>query len=244
MTLRIRKNRRHDEASRCLSPLVAVRLCYPLSCSRLTLSHRIYRVSTLEQVATVHFSWLLHMRRPGLPKALTAPADFEFIHTARPEESASTSVRKAVRTHVMRQFHKKSRERAAGTDRHKNQSDNTILPGAPTNECNEVSITPTPPSSIGVTITQIEPFRFPIRVPHEDPPRIEGNPAPADTRIGGKGVTFLSAASHNEDTCARSRLAPRLPPSLVRPGPTPPLPGASQMEASSLKLLRFCKYFP
>jgi hypothetical protein len=192
----------------------------------------------------VHFSWLLHMRRPGPPKALKGPADFEFIHTARPEESASTSVRKAVRTHVMRQFHKKSRERAAGTDRHKNQSDNTILPGAPTNECNEVSITPTPPSSIGVTITQIEPFRFPIRVPHEDPPRIEGNPAPADTRIGGKGVTFLSAASHNEDTCARSRLAPRLPPSLVRPGPTPPLPGASQMEASSLKLLRFCKYFP
>ena len=244
MTLRIRKNRRHDEASRCLSPLVAVRLCYPLSCSRLTLSHRIYRVSTLEQVATVHFSWLLHMRRPGPPKALKGPADFEFIHTARPEELSSTSVRKAVRTHVMRQFHKKSRERAAGTDRHKNQSDNTTLPGAPTNECNEVSIRPTPPSSIGVTITQIEPFRFPIRVPHEDPPRIEGNPAPADTRIGGKGVTFLSAASHNEDTCARSRLAPRLPPSLVRPGPTPPLPGASQMEASSLNLLRFCKYFP
>jgi hypothetical protein len=116
MTLRIPKNRSHDEPSRCLSPLVAVRLCYPPSCSRLTLGHRIYRVSTLEQVATVHFSWVLHMRRPGPPKPLKSPADFGFIHTVRPEEPASTSVRKAVRTHVMRQFHKKSRERAGQID--------------------------------------------------------------------------------------------------------------------------------
>jgi hypothetical protein len=144
------------------------------------------------------------MRRPGPPKALKPPADFEFIHTALPEESASTSVRKAVRTHVMRQFHKKSRERAAETDRHKNQSDSTTLSGYPTNQCNEVSITPASPSSMGAAIAQIEPFRFPIRVPHEDPPRIEGNPAPADTRIGGKGMTFVSATSHNEDMCARS----------------------------------------
>ena len=140
------------------------------------------------------------MRRPGPLKALESTADFEFIHGAWPEESASTSVRKAVRTHVMRQFHKKSRERAA---RHKNQSDSTILPEDPTNQCDEVSITPAPPSSMGAAIAQIEPFRFPIRVPHEDPPRIEGNPA--DTRIGGKGMKFVSATSHNEDTCARSR---------------------------------------
>jgi hypothetical protein len=159
----------------------------PLSCSRLTLSHRIYRVSTLEQVATVHFSWLLHMRRPGPPKALKGPADFEFIHTARPEGLASTSVRKAVRTHVMRQFHKKSRERAAGTDRHKNQSDNTILPGAPTNECNEVSITLTPPSSIGVTITQIEPFRFPIRVPTKTPLASKETPHRQVQELAGRG---------------------------------------------------------
>jgi hypothetical protein len=58
---------------------------------------------------------------------------------------------------------------------------------------------------MGAAIAQIEPFRFPIRVPHEDPPSMEGNPAPADTRIGGKGMTFVSATSHNEDTCVRSR---------------------------------------
>jgi hypothetical protein len=140
----------------------------------------------------------------------------------------------------MRQYHKKSRERVAGTDRRRDQSDSTILPEDLTNSEPGVAMTIAPPASTG---TQIEPFRFPTGIPREGARLNEDSPATADAGSGRENLRFLDPASHNEATHARF-LLPRLPPNSVQPGPTPPFPGASKMDASSIKLLRFCKYFP
>lgn len=157
-------------------------------------------------------------------------------------DSASADARKAVRVHVMRQFHKKSREQAVGTDRRRDHSHSAVVPRDPSNEDNALAMTLGVSSSRSAAITQIEPFRFPIRVPHEDSPLIESNPAPAATGNGGYSIKLLDRASHNENSYARFRLTPSHPPNSIRLGPTPPLQDASQINSSSLKLVRFCQY--
>jgi hypothetical protein len=182
----------------------------------------------------IPMAWCLH--RPGPSRPKETQTDFEFINTAAPGESTST-IRKAVRVHVMRQYHKRSRERVAGTDRRRDQSDNTILPEDLTNREPGAAMTLAPASSTG---TQIESFRFPMGIPREDTCLHECNPASADAGGARKSMRFLDSASHSEATHARF-LLPRFPPNSVRPGPTPPFPGVSKMDTSSLKLLRFCK---
>ncbi|KAE9366936.1 hypothetical protein N431DRAFT_515615, partial [Stipitochalara longipes BDJ] len=177
---------------------------------------------------------------PGPSKVLEAPTgDFEFINTNRPDESASTNVRKAVRVHVMRQFHKKSREQAAVTDRNRDQLDCTMLPDVSLDEDTGVTmrLAVSPPTDAAVL--QVEPFRLPIRAPHEDTNLIEINPASLDTRARRSSTRLIGPASHNEITGTRFRLVPRGPPDSIRPGLIPPLPGVSQMDSSSLQLIQF-----
>jgi hypothetical protein len=79
-------------------------------------------------------------------------------------------LRKAVRIHVVRQYHNKSRKRIVGTDGNRNQTESARLLADTTNEERRIRMKRESGSRM----------ESPIRVPSEDPNVIECNLVPVD----------------------------------------------------------------
>jgi hypothetical protein len=174
------------------------------------------------------------LHRSGPSEAQEDPTNFEFIDTAKPGEPASPKARKAVRVHVMRQYHKKVRKQVAGTTRRRDQFDSTILPEIATNEDPGVDMTLTSFSSTGALVTQIESSRLPVEVARQSRATAEKGNCNNSRKV--LGSESLNVALH-----ARVQLLPKPPLDSIRPGLGPPFLDTLQVDASSLNLLRFCK---
>jgi hypothetical protein len=178
------------------------------------------------------------LQRAQASDAPVGPPDFEFINIARPKDSASTNLRKAVRSHVMRKYHNRNRARIAGADRNSDQSESTKLLA-------DISIVDRGLGTNYPTISTKEAehhraVQAPIRVPSTDPHFIEYNPDPADPdlRNGKTNLELSRSANHNERSLSRLRNLPH----AIRAAPTPPFHRASQVDSYSLKLVQFCEF--
>jgi hypothetical protein len=135
----------------------------------------------------------------------------------------------------MRQYHKKCREAVVGTDRRKDQPESTAL--LEKNEDTEAATREASASS-GTTTVARRTTPKSVQFVSENPKSHANSMNPRNRRTS---VRPLGPASHFLDSHARLQLPPRLLEESIRPGPTPPFAGASQMDTASLKLVRFRK---
>jgi len=136
------------------------------------------------------------LHRAQASNAPVGPRDFEFINIARPKDSASKNLRRAVRSHAMRKYHNMNQGQIVSADRNRDHSESAKRLTDDPSEGNGLRMTLAPSMSTKET----EP---PCRLyPHY----IECNSDPADP--GKTNAEFARSAGYNESPPAACEIRP------------------------------------
>jgi hypothetical protein len=165
------------------------------------------------------------LHRAQASNAPVGTRDFEFINIARPKDSASKNLRRAVRSHVMRKYHNMNQGQIVSADRNRDHSESAKRLTDDPSKGNRLRMT----LALSMSTKETEP---PCRLyPHY----IECNSDPADP--GKTKAEFARSAGCNERSPSRLQD----PPNAIRSTPTHPFHGAPQVDPYSLKQIQFCE---